>query len=120
MKIFLSGLVMIILLVLARQISGADNNSGLLQPIAQPLKKQMPGIDTFYAIKTIFQQGGKTVAKDTFVVIMHEMPTSYPKARAGIKYSLEPVPYNPADTGKTKKAATDTIVWTYKPYKPKP
>ncbi len=100
------------------QITGANKNSKLLQPILQVLKKQTISFDTFYAVRTIFQQGGKTIAKDTIVLIMHEIVVYPPKVRAGIKYSLEPLTYIPADTITPKKAATDTIVWNYKRYKP--
>ncbi len=119
MKTFLSVLAIIILMVFARPFSGAEKRSRLLQPIPQQLKKDRPGIDTFYAVKTIFQQGGKTIAKDTVVFIMHEIPTSYPKARAGINLSIEPIPYDALDTTNPVLVRYDTVVWTYKPYKPK-
>jgi hypothetical protein len=118
MKIFLSALVIVLLLAFARQITGANKNGKLLPAIPQVLKKQTIGVDTFYAVRTIFQQGRKAIAKDTIILIIHEIVVNPPKARAGIKYLLEPLPYNAFDTANPVKAAVDTIVWTHKPYKP--
>jgi hypothetical protein len=118
MKIFLSVSSIVILLVFARQITVANKSGKRLPPIPQELKKQTLSFDTFYAVRTIFKQGSKAIAKDTIVFIMHEIVEYPPKVKAGIKYLLEPFAYNPFDTITPKKAAADTIVWTYKPYKP--
>ena len=117
MKILISASIIVMLLAFARQITETNKSGKLLQPIPQDLKKQTVRFDTFYALRTIIQPGRKAIAKDTIVLIMHEVVQ--PKARAGIKYSLDPLPYNPVDTVTPKKAVIDTIVWTYKPYRPK-
>ena len=79
MKTFLSVLAIIILMVFARPFSGADKSSRLLQPIPQQLKKDRPGIDTFYAVKTIFQQGGKTIEKILLYLSCTKYPLPIPK-----------------------------------------
>jgi hypothetical protein len=117
MKIFLSASAIVILLTFARKITEANKNGKLLQPIQQELKKHKVSFDTFYAVQTIFQQNGKAMAKDTLVFIMHEFV--HPKLKAGWKYTIESLPYNAFDTTNPVKAAADTAVWTYKPYKPK-
>lgn len=117
MKILLFISAAIILLASVGKIIVTGKRTGSLRSILPDAKKQLPVTDTFYAVRTIFQQSGKAAVKDTVVLIMHEIVL--PKVKAGIKYSIEPIPYNPFDTVTPKKAYADTVVWTHKPYKPK-
>lgn len=114
MKIYLLPISALLLLLSLKQIVEINRKSGhsYLNPL--DAKKQTIIIDTFFAVRTIFQGKSKTIAKDTVVLIMHEIVQPQKKER----YYFEPIPYNPFDTITPKKAKPDTIVWISKPYSP--
>jgi hypothetical protein len=114
MKIYLSIIAALLLLLSAKQIAGVNRTSGHSNIVPIVAQKQTINIDTFFALRTIFQEKSKIIAKDTIVLIMHEIVKPKKKER----YYFEHIPYNPFDTTIPKKAKPDTIVWISKPYRP--
>jgi hypothetical protein len=118
MKPILCTSLFVMVLVSAHRFAGtntlADNK---INPITD--KHAIMKFDTFYAVRILC--GGnppKTMARDTIVLVMHNLPTT-PTKRAVTRYSFEMIPYNPFDSGApSKSAARDTLTWTAKPYRP--
>jgi len=97
------------------------NNSTDKKSTSIAVKNVIPKFDTFYAVRIIRGVNPpKTIAKDTIILVMQDLPDAPPiKRAAGINYSFEMIPYNPFDTTTTSKAAAkDTLIWTAKPYRP--
>lgn len=113
MKIYVSTMAALLLLLSAKQIAEVNRSLGHSDLIPIVAQKQTINIDTFFAVRTIFQGKSKIIAKDTIVLIMHEIVKPQKKER----YYFEPIPYNPFDTTIPKKAKPDTIVWISKPYR---
>jgi hypothetical protein len=106
-------------LVSAHRMAGTSITTDK-KSISLSVKNAVIKFDTFYAVRII--RGGnppKTVARDTIILVIHDLIHSPPIRKAATSYSFEMIPYNPFDTvTPSKSAAKDTIIWTGKPYRP--
>ena len=119
MKAILCTSLLGIVLVSAHHFAGTTNSGDIKSPSIDHINA-MPKFDTFYSVRII--RGGnppKTIARDTIILVMQDLPDGPPIKKAGINYSFEMLPFNPFDTITTSRAAAkDTLIWTAKPYRP--
>ncbi len=119
MKTIIWSSLFVMVLLSAHRFAGTVNSVNKVNP-SITVKNASLKFDTFYTVR-IIRVGNppKTIARDTIILVMQDLPDAPPVKKAGMKYDFKMIPYNPFDTvTPSKAAARDTLIWTSKPYHP--